>query len=320
MKSVTRFLVAVALIAAAVGLQTNLTTPVQPGTSRPFQTCYVLKRIPFSAVHHQQTGIPRIRLWESTSGNWSGYAVPLEGSGVTDTFSDVQGTWTVPTVTGNKGSRSTTYSSTWVGIDGYNDGTVEQIGTEQDWTGGGQQNYAWFEIYPSGGYEIEGFPVDSGDSISAQVQYVGQSNVQGNRGRSVEQSVFKRGELGGRKRPANGSGQSEEESVFKLTIVNITKNVSFSVPTSYTTVASASQASAEWIAEAPSSSEVLPLADFGTVSFSGCNATSTGSRGEPEAINFWPSDPLTMIDPSGGQATPYSLLDNGTAFSVSWSQ
>jgi hypothetical protein len=309
MKSVMRFLVAVALIAAAVGLQTNLTTPVQPGTSRSSQTGYVLKRIPFSAVHHQQAGMPRIRFWESTSGNWSGYAVPLEGSGVSDTFSDVQGTWTVPTVTGNK--RSTTYSSTWVGLDGYNNGTVEQIGTEQDWTGAGQQNYAWFEMYPGGGYEIVGFPVDPGDSISVEVQYVGQSSVQG-KGRGV----FTRGKLGGRNRPATGRGKS----VFKLTIENTTKNVSYSVPTSYTTVTSAAQASAEWLAEAPLSSEILPLADFGTVSFSGCNATSTGSSGKPEAISFWPYDPLIMIDPSGGQATPSSLLDNGTAFSVSWSQ
>ena len=319
MKSVTRFLVAVALIAATVRLQANLTTPVQPGTSRPSRTGYVLKRIPSSAVHHQQAGMPRIRLWESTSGNWSGYAVPLEGSGVSDIFSDVQGTWTVPTVTGNKGS--TAYSSTWVGLDGYNNGTVEQIGTEQDWTGGRQQNYAWFEMYPSGGYEIGGFPVDPGDSISVQVQYVGQNNVQaGGRGRGVEKSVFTRGKLGGRNRPTNGRGNSVKESVFKLTIENTTKNVSYSVPTSYTTVTLAAQTSAEWIAEAPSSSRVLPLADFGTVSFSGCNATSTGSSGKSEAISFWPYDPLTMIDPSGGQATPTPLLDDGTTFFVSWSQ
>ena len=303
MKSVTRFLVAVALIAAAVGLQTSPTTPVQPSTGRLSQTGYVLKRISFSAVHHQQAGIPRIRLWESTSGNWSGYAVPLGTRGVSDIFSDVQGTWTVPTVTGNK--RSTTYSSTWVGLDGYDNGTVEQIGTEQDWTGGGQQNYVWFEMYPSGAYEIEGFPVDPGDSISAQVQYVGQNNVLEGRGKSNMRE---------------GRGKSVEESVFQLTIKNTTKNVSFSVPTSYTTVTSAARTSAEWVAEAPSSEEILPLADFGTVSFSGCNATSTGSRGKPEAISFWPYDPLTMIDPSGGQATPSSLLDNGTAFSVSWSQ
>src|SRR5207253_2086876 len=68
---------------------------------------------------------------------------------------------------------STSYSSIWVGLDGYANATVEQIGTEQDWTKRGQRNYAWFEMYPSGAYLISGFPVNPGDSISAQVQYEG---------------------------------------------------------------------------------------------------------------------------------------------------
>jgi len=298
MKSLTHFLVAVALTAAVVELQTNPIAPVQPSTSRPSQTGYVLKRISFNDVHHQQVGRPRIRFWESTSGNWSGYAVPLETSGVTDTFSDVQGAWTVPTVTGVTGNTSAAYSSSWVGLDGYTDGTVEQIGTEQNWTGHAQQNYVWFEMYPSGAYEIEGFPVNPGDSISAQVQYLGQSAVQvGRRGR----------------------GQSEEESVFQLTIVNTTKEVSFTVPTSYTTTASAARASAEWVMEAPSSNQILPLADFGTGNFSDCEAASVRSGGKLAPINSWTPDPLTMIDPNGGESVPSSLSANGEAFSVSWS-
>ena len=40
--------------------------------------------------------------------------------------SDVKGTWTVPTVTS---SSVNSYSAVWVGIDGYADNTVEQIGT-----------------------------------------------------------------------------------------------------------------------------------------------------------------------------------------------
>ena len=165
-----RLLAAITLIAATVELQTD-STPVNPGAS------FVLKPISFSTVHHGLTAKPRFRLWESTSGNWSGYAVPLDTSGTTDTFSDVQGTWTVPTVTGVTGNTSATYSSMWVGLDGYTDGTVEQIGTEQDWTGRAQSNYVWFEMYPNAGYEIEGFPASPGDSISAQVKYVGQSTV-----------------------------------------------------------------------------------------------------------------------------------------------
>ena len=149
------FLAGAILVALAVGLNTDKTTPVPSGKSSPLQTAYSIKRIPLSAVHHQQAGLPRLRLWESTSGNWSGYAVPKEGS-PSDTFSGVQGSWVVPTVTGSRGQ--VTYSSAWVGLDGYETATVEQIGTEQDWTGRAQANYVWFEMYPSGAYEIENFP------------------------------------------------------------------------------------------------------------------------------------------------------------------
>ena len=274
-----RWFALVAVAIAAGELQTNPTTPVQPGTSRPSQAGYVLKPIPFDAVHHQRAGGPRLRLWEDTSGNWSGYAVPLDTSTAKDTFSYVKGTWTVPAVTGKR--HSTTYAATWVGIDGYTSGTVEQIGTEQDWTGSGQQNYAWFEMYPRGGYEITGFPVNAGDSISAQVTY------QGN-------------------------------NVFLLIIKNLTHNVSYTVPTSYTTTTSTmARSSAEWIVEAPSSRRgILPLADFGTVNFSGCYAT--GANKGTGSISLWPDDPLTMIDPSGGGAVPSSLSSGGTAFSVTW--
>ncbi|MGA2557970.1 MAG: G1 family glutamic endopeptidase [Verrucomicrobiota bacterium] len=237
--------------------------------------------------------MPRVRLWESTSGNWSGYAVPREGSGVSDAFSDVQGSWVVPTVTGTRGSA--TYSSVWVGLDGYETGTVEQIGTEQDWTGRAQANYVWFEMYPSGAYEITGFPANPGDTISAQVQYAGRVKV-----------------------PV-GRGKTQTESVFTLTIINHTHNVSYVVPSSYTTVATAARASVEWVAEAPSSRRILPLADFGTVYFGDCMATSTGSDGVAKTISFWPDDSLTMVDPSGGRSTPSSLSPDGTAFSVTWS-
>ena len=292
MKSIMRFLVVAVLTAAAGELQTNPTATVQPDTRPTAQLGYVLKPIPFSAVYHQQTGAPRLRLWESTSSNWGGYAVPLEKTGSSDTFSTVEGTWTVPAVTGGK---SATYSSTWVGIDGYESGTVEQIGTEQDWTGRGQQNYAWFEMYPNGAYEIEGFPVKPGDSISAQVHYVGQSTV----------SV--------------GRGKSAAVSVFQLTIVNTTRKVSCSIPTSYTTVATVARASAEWVAEAPSSRQVLPLADFGTVYFSNCEAASVRSGGKLAPIDAWIPDPMTMVDPNGGGAIQSALSANGEAFSVAWS-
>ena len=60
------------------------------------------------------------------------------------------GSWIVPTVTGS--SRGTTYSAVWVGIDGYSDSTVEQIGTEEDVVNGGPSMHAWWEMYSSGNW------------------------------------------------------------------------------------------------------------------------------------------------------------------------
>jgi hypothetical protein len=295
MKNPTLVLVVLALVAATIEFQTNRVATAHASRSGPPEQGYVLKRISSSAVHHALTAFPRLRFWDSTSGNWSGYAVPLDTRGVTDTFSNVQGSWKVPTVTGATGPTSDTYSSAWVGLDGYTDGTVEQVGSEQDWTGSAQENYVWFETYPSAAYEIMGFPISPGDSISAQVQYTGQITVRGYRGRTMV------------------------ESVFRLTIVNTTKNVTFTVPTTYTTIPSAVRSSAEWVMEAPTGYDVLPLADFGTISFSNCEAASVHSGGKLVPINFWTPDPMTMIDPNGGGSVPSSLSANGQAFSATWS-
>lgn len=102
-----------------------------------------------------------------TSTNWSGYAV----TGPSGSVSDVTGTWTVPTLAGCTSAPQ--YSSFWIGIDGYDSNTVEQIGTDSDCVNGTPTYYAWFEFYPHLSYTINTFPVNPGDSISAEVKYSG---------------------------------------------------------------------------------------------------------------------------------------------------
>jgi hypothetical protein len=110
-------------------------------------------------MHHRHHGThPHIPLLEGTSLNWSGYAAITSILHPTnESVTSVSGSWTVPALSA---STDQTYCSIWVGIDGFSSSTVEQIGTEHDWSGRSQSNYAWFEMYPSGSYEIEGFPVD----------------------------------------------------------------------------------------------------------------------------------------------------------------
>jgi hypothetical protein len=79
------------------------------------------------------------------SRNWSGYAIP------SGDFTSVSGSWTVPTVVPPRRRRDQQFSSTWVGIDGYNvgDDDLIQAGTEQDWRGGSASYQAWWEILPA---------------------------------------------------------------------------------------------------------------------------------------------------------------------------
>src|SRR5258706_2003241 len=123
-----------------------------------------LQRVPFHA--------PRIKLKNGTSSNWSGYAALTNLSNPqSNAVSDVKGTWTVPSVDCSVVSGNS-YSSVWIGIDGYSDNSVEQTGTEQDCLNGQASYYAWYEMYPKFGYKVN-LPVSAGNSIISEVQYIG---------------------------------------------------------------------------------------------------------------------------------------------------
>jgi len=102
------------------------------------------------------------------SNNWSGYAVTRRHA----TFRYVQATFFVPYVncTVSPG-RPRTYSSHWVGLDGFNSKTVEQDGFEADCRGSTPGYRAWYELYPRPETPISGIGIKAGDSITATVSY-----------------------------------------------------------------------------------------------------------------------------------------------------
>jgi hypothetical protein len=110
---------------------------------------------------------------------------------------------------------------------------------------------------------------------------------------------------------------------FTVSINDITTGKAFS--TSHR-VNSAKRTSAEWIAEAPSSGGILPLANFGTVNFgfdytavsSTCYATLNGITGN--IASFGSSvQSITMASSSGQtKAQPSALTADGASFSVQW--
>jgi hypothetical protein len=104
---------------------------------------------------------------------------------------------------------------------------------------------------------------------------------------------------------------------YLLQITDNTTHQSFSTTQS----ATAQRSSAEWIMEAPSSfSGILPLANFGTASFSGAQATINGTAGAIDDAS-WQNTSIDMVKRSGSViAHTLSLTDTGntSSFSVSF--
>ena len=101
----------------------------------------------------------------STYSNWAGYAA---GAGAPNpaAFSSVSASWTQPAVPSSGATDS--YADFWVGLDGSQSTSVEQIGTES-YSQGGHVGYdAWYETYPMPLVPIPWSP-KAGDSLSASV-------------------------------------------------------------------------------------------------------------------------------------------------------
>jgi hypothetical protein len=175
----------------------------------------------------------------------------------------------------------TAYSSTWVGIDGFSSSTVEQIGTDSDLVNGQPVYYAWYEFYPSYSVQVP-LNVAAGDSISAKVSYAS-------------------GAFTAQITDANDPANAQTFSITKST-------------------PGAQRSSAEWIQEAPSSGfGILPLANFGTVTFNNAQTTIGGATGP---TGNWASSAasIDMLNSRTGavQAHTSALNASGTSFSVSY--
>lgn len=167
-------------------------------------------RVPASGAAYSASGTRST--WSAS--NWSGYAE-------TGTFTGVAGTWTVPSVASSSGS---TYSSVWIGVDGFNDNDLIQTGTEEDYYSGAAHYDAWWEILPAAETEIStsSYPIAPGDRMSASI---------------YETSATK----------SSGGRHGSTEHVWDITISDTTKGWTFSTSQAYAGPGS----SAEWIVEAP---------------------------------------------------------------------
>jgi Peptidase A4 family len=180
------------------------------------------------------------------SGNWAGYAVEAKTAG---TIYEVYGEWSVPSVTCGE-SVGPAYQSVWIGIDGFANGNVSQLGTTAYCSGPGAtpSYFSWYEWVP---YEnsVEIAPTSAGALITAYVLYNPTEAVDGVPG------------------------------VYTLELYDVDHGVNF-VTSGGGWVCSGSyceggpDASAECISEAPMvSGSIAKLADYGTTTFDVCAMT-----------------------------------------------
>ena len=158
--------------------------------------------------------------------NWSGYAE-------TGTYTGVSATWTVPTVTS---STSATYSSAWIGVDGFNNSNLIQTGTEEDYYNGAAHYNAWWEILPASETALPtSYPIGAGDRMSASIYETSSTVSTG--------FFFRR----------------TTEHVWDITLSDTTRGWSYTTKQGY----NGPGTSAEWVVEAPEvGSKIATLAHY----------------------------------------------------------
>jgi hypothetical protein len=226
------------------------------------------------------------------SSNWAGYAIHRSGA----SFTKVAGAWRQPLARCTRGRR--TYSALWVGLGGYSESStaLEQVGTEVDCTASGRvRSSAWFELVPQASRAIH-LAVRPGDSIVASVTVSGDE--------------------------------------VRVALWDRTTNHSFTKTLRTSTI---DLSSAEWIVEAPSecfgvsNCRILPLANFGSATFSTAAAESAVGHVGTIADGDWDATKI-RLSPGGrrfvlyeragataGAASPSPLRAGGSSFSVRYS-
>jgi hypothetical protein len=156
-----------------------------------------------------------------------------------------------------------------------------QIGTEQDFIGGQAVYSAWYEILPDAAITIDSIVVSAGDRVEASVALVDAAS-----------------------------------NIWMVSLSDLTSGQRFSHNLSY----ASNRTSAEWIVERPDvNNQISSLADFGTVTFTGCSA-DFGSGG---FITSFANAKVIMISQTNPQQSTQltdvsNLNSDGSGFTVNY--
>jgi hypothetical protein len=150
-----------AVLVSATAAVAMMAMPAAAGAATPASGAPAL-RAPLPPGFTPLTAPLQTETEQVGSYNWSGYV--LTGG----SFHGVVDTWTVPTVTALAGLH---YSSDWVGIGGWTDGTLVQAGTEADNDGSTTAYGAWTEILPAAEDPLT-LAIHPGDTITTSVEEI----------------------------------------------------------------------------------------------------------------------------------------------------
>jgi peptidase A4-like protein len=245
----------------------------------------------------------RVNATRDVSANWSGYVVTGPGSSVstasgTTSFTDVTGTWTVPTAV--CGAALSSAAAIWVGLGGYSVGSqhLEQAGTDSDCDrAGSPMHYAWYELVPAPSVQLK-LKISPGDVITSTVLVKGSDILVQVKNRTRRTVFTKHLQL---ESPDLSSAEWIAEAPSECSAFGFCR--------------------------------VVALTNFGTVTFSKVAALGNQQGGTITSNPGWTATPIQLVpqahrffgdSPAGDQsgagagATPSGLSPDGTTFSVNY--
>jgi hypothetical protein len=102
--------------------------------------------------------------------NWAGYIIASDLQNPQPNVTSVNASWIVPEIT--IPSVNDSFSAVWIGVGGYFDRSLIQVGSEQDSINGQAVYSLWYELLPAPAVTLDTMNISPGDKIVASINLV----------------------------------------------------------------------------------------------------------------------------------------------------
>jgi len=222
-----------------------------------------------------------------TSWNWDGYFASEAGSPSNQTtFNEVQAQWKVPSVTCDPNT-SIEWHGSWVGLDGWYSGSVEQGGTQEICINGTPSYSVWWEMWPFNDIQT-GFSVIAGDTVQASVTF------------------------------------NQATSEFDIVVHDVTSGQTLTQDTPCQQgqsgcVRSTAEVISEDIGGGSDVDGLYPLPDYGTNTFTNVSLTDVNGHTGTLTNSNWTANEVTEVSSQGvTKQTTGPLSPDGSSFTTTW--